>query len=468
MNYTSKIAAWLEKHPVVGLPVHVISFLYHYITSFKWVIDIVRWMVTTAGNIAESAFLLATVYVTTNTVAHLLVTWILPAQMIVTLNQISTMAFSVLPELIIAQALKITFDHWKVVWRSPKRVDAWIWACSYTIPTLVFLIMTILTISTFVNFEAVNATPPQATGPMLVIRCLAGWSYGMVQILFVSIGKQGYIDILDELHAQIHTRDEALAESKEMLSTLQQDIATLQEQMAQQESALFDAQMALATRRMTRIPSQIHISKRGKEETKQRSAVHLLKKDESHIESRSTLSHDVSKDLESDVNREQEGMSAGSKSALNEDLLSDASSKPRTISTGSNTSLNEDVQSDVNEDLDRDQIGISSENKTTLDKDMQSDVNRELNKDQAENKRAHKSDLLSDVNREQEGMSAGSKSALKTKSDSSEAAKKIQRILRKNPNTGPTELAAKTGVSRRYASQVKSQFLTKLAAEQSA
>jgi len=113
-------------------------------------------------------FLLATVYVTTNTVAHLLVTWVLPAQMIVTLNQISTMAFSVLPELIIASAMKTTFDHWKLVWRSPKRVDAWIWAWSYTIPTLVFLIMTILTISTFVNFEAVNATPPQATGLMLV------------------------------------------------------------------------------------------------------------------------------------------------------------------------------------------------------------------------------------------------------------------------------------------------------------
>jgi hypothetical protein len=80
-SYLTTIRTWLEKHPWIGLPVHIITFLFHYITSFKWVIDLVRWMVTTAGNIAESAFLLATVYVTTNTVAHLLVTWVLPAQM---------------------------------------------------------------------------------------------------------------------------------------------------------------------------------------------------------------------------------------------------------------------------------------------------------------------------------------------------------------------------------------------------
>jgi hypothetical protein len=52
------------------------------------------------------------------------------------------------------------------------------------------------------------------------------------------------------------------------------------------------------------------------------------------------------------------------------------------------------------------------------------------------------------------------------KRKSSEAAKKIQRILRRNPNTGPAELAEKTGVSIRYASQVKSEFLTVLAEEQ--
>src|SRR5437762_5241472 len=259
-TYTSKIAAWLEKHPVVGLPVHIISYLFEYMTSFKWVIDIVRWMVTTAGNIAESAFLLATVYVTTNTVAHPLVTWILQAKTIMTLNQTRTMAFIVLPELIIASAMKTTFDHWKLVWRSPKRIDAWIWACSYTIPTLVFLVMTILTISTFVNFEAVNATPPQATGGMLVTRCLAGWGYGMVQILFVSIGKQGYVEAMDDLHTQIHSRDEALGNHEKTISTLQQDMATLQEQITQQERALFDAQMALATRRMVRTPSQMHLT----------------------------------------------------------------------------------------------------------------------------------------------------------------------------------------------------------------
>jgi hypothetical protein len=59
----------------------------------------------------------------------------------------------------------------------------------------------------------------------------------------------------------------------------------------------------------------------------------------------------------------------------------------------------------------------------------------------------------------------GNRTAPKAKTEISEAAKKIHRILRRNPNTGPAELASKAGVSRRYASHVKSQFLATLSAE---
>ncbi len=452
-SYTSKIAVWLEKHPVVGLPIHVISFLFHYITSFKWVIDLVRWMVTTGGNIAESAFLLATVYVTTNTVAHLLVTWILPAQMISTLNQVSTMAFSVLPELIIASAMKTTFDHWKLVWRSPKRVDAWIWASSYTIPTLVFLIMTVLTISTFVNFEAVNATPPQATGPMLVIRCLAGWSYGMVQILFVSIGKQGYVEALDDLATRIKERDRTVEDRDKVIATQQENMRALQAHIQTQEQELFQARMALATSKATR--QRRSVRTRGKEGTKQRSVVHLVKKDIDQRENSSALGKDmhsdVNEDVNSDVYSDLRGVSKGNNSALYSDI---------------NRDVNGDVHKDLDRDLNRDQKVHGIRNTTPLNRDvhrdMNSDVQGDLNKDV---NRDVPSDLHSDLNRDQ----TGSKTVqTKMKTDGSEATKKIQRILRRNPNTGPAELAAKAGVSKRYASHVKSQFLAILEAEQKA
>src|SRR5205807_1368747 len=146
---------------------------------FRWVVDLARWLIDTGGNIAESAFLLATVYVTINTVAHMLVAWVLPQNVILTLNQVSVIAFSVLPELIIFAAIKVTFDHFKMAFAT-KRIDAWAWAIAYVLPTIVFLFLTVATISSFVSVEAISVNAPQATGLMLVVRCLAGWSYGML------------------------------------------------------------------------------------------------------------------------------------------------------------------------------------------------------------------------------------------------------------------------------------------------
>jgi hypothetical protein len=100
---------------------------------------------------------------------------------------------------------------------------------------------------------------------------------------------------------------------------------------------------------------------------------------------------------------------------------------------------------------------------------------RDLSPDTEANKSVHQSEVLPHtashlgvLDIKQGPTLKGNKSVRKTKADTSEAARRIQRILRRNPNTGPTELAAKAGVSRGYASQVKSQFLTQLAAEQSA
>ncbi len=55
-------------------------------------------------------------------------------------------------------------------------------------------------------------------------------------------------------------------------------------------------------------------------------------------------------------------------------------------------------------------------------------------------------DVRRDLNQEQTENKIGRS---KTKTNGSEAAKKIQRILRRNPNTGPAELAAKAGVSKK-------------------
>jgi FtsZ-binding cell division protein ZapB len=202
-----------------------------YIFFFQWVVDLARWLVTTGGNIAESAFLLATVYVTINTVAHQLVMWLLPAGVVVTLNQISVIAFSVLPELIIFAAIKVTFDHFKMA-LSSKRVDSWLWFCLYVLPTLVFLALTIITISSFVSVEATTTTAPQATGVMLVVRCLAGWSYGMLQMLWVKLGHEGYSNLFARLRSDIAALTETVKLRDGSIAGLEQEKARLTSEAA--------------------------------------------------------------------------------------------------------------------------------------------------------------------------------------------------------------------------------------------
>src|SRR5713101_3114547 len=122
------------------------QWLFAYIFNCVWVKDLVRWMISVGGNIAESAFLLATVYVTLNTVAHPLVSMLLNDGQIKFLNFLSIVAFSVIPELIILNALTETFGHWKLA-RSSKDKAAWVWFIAYVLPTVVFLVMTIITIT---------------------------------------------------------------------------------------------------------------------------------------------------------------------------------------------------------------------------------------------------------------------------------------------------------------------------------
>jgi hypothetical protein len=251
----SSSASWLENHPRMAGVLNACGSLLRYIVTGAWIVDLVRWLVDTGGNIAESAFVLATVYVTVNTVAHLLVTWVLPAPVIASLNQISVIAFSVLPELIVVAAMVVTFDHWKMV-KSTGRFDTWVWAIAYTAPTLVFLGMTIYTITSFVTFEvAHNSSSPQATGAILVIRCLAGWSYGIVQMLWVKLGKSGYAGLVAGLKSEIVALAAVVTAGEKTVNDLQAKVAQLEQQLEDQGRELVTARLQVATQKVTRAKS---------------------------------------------------------------------------------------------------------------------------------------------------------------------------------------------------------------------
>ena len=261
--------------------IKVCTWMYDNVLTWRWFVRLVRWLIISGGTVAESAFLVATLYVTACVVAHPLLTWIFPMQVIMILNQVSVLVFSWLPEVIVFSAVKITLDHWKTAW-STKNKWSFVWAIAYTLPTLAFLLMTIITLLSFVSLQQMNVDDYQVSGIMLNARVLSGWFYGIVQMLFDSIGKQGYAETIAHLHEDVVQRENTITTLSNQVAHMQQDMAQLQDQMATQERALFDAQMALATRRMTSVQSPVHFQKGGREGTTPSSAVHLAQKDEAN------------------------------------------------------------------------------------------------------------------------------------------------------------------------------------------
>ncbi len=168
------------------------------ISTGQFIVDFVRHLVKTAGNIAESAFMLAVVYVTINNVAHTLVTWMIPSQTILALNQIAIIMFSVLPELIAVSAILKTYDQWSV-YRLTSERSSLIWAIAYSLPTSLFLTMTVITLSSFTDIQATSNVSPTATGAMLVTRCLSGWFYGILQMLYAQRSRQSHASHLRKL-----------------------------------------------------------------------------------------------------------------------------------------------------------------------------------------------------------------------------------------------------------------------------
>ncbi len=200
------------------------DFFVEWILSWKWLVKGTRYLIVSGGIIAESAFLIATLYVTLVVMAHQLLVWMLwfnpnPDKTISILNQVAVLIFSWIPELIVSAAIKTSIDHWKMA-RATKNKWARFWAIAYTVPTAIFLIMTIVTILSFVDLQQVNAESYKVTGLNLNMRVLFGWIYGVIGMLYDSVGQRGYAETV----ADLQTQNEALVKGhRDQVAQLEQE-----------------------------------------------------------------------------------------------------------------------------------------------------------------------------------------------------------------------------------------------------
>jgi hypothetical protein len=226
----------------------VLKAVFLYIVFFRWVIDIVHWLLDVGGTIAVSAFLLGTTYVIINLVAHQLLLWVVfgHTNVIDTLNQIAMITFSVLPELIVISAIKQCYEMWVLSFGS-RRIECFVWSVLFTMPTLVFMAMTYVTISGFVSLESVHQTY-QLTGSNLQLRVVSGLFYGVTQKLYTEIGRGTLDRMFTDLRHQLQNATTTLTDRDTTIANLQTTITTLQSDMAGIQGELVGLRIAQAQR----------------------------------------------------------------------------------------------------------------------------------------------------------------------------------------------------------------------------
>ena len=221
----------MKRHPTLHGMLSLLGSVAEFFTGGHFLVRLGQRVVMTGGVIAETSLLFATLWVTADYTVPQFLRTVLPAELISTCNSLSQASFSLLPEIILASAIVTTVQLWQRAganWQSRH----WVWAGLYSAPTLTFLALTLYTILTF---SSQGGSIAQASGAALALRCFAGYSYALLELVYARIGKaaepvvsrQDHLKTVETLHTEHEERLAALH------SQHQQALANLAEQHEQ-------------------------------------------------------------------------------------------------------------------------------------------------------------------------------------------------------------------------------------------
>jgi hypothetical protein len=160
------------------------KIIWQSIITWNWTKKLLYWIILSAGTMSECVFLVASLWVTINKSVHSFVLIFLSEATTIHLSQLATVAYVGLPECILSLAIVTTLSHIRTFNYSDKKDWAALtWSVLYGLPTFIFLALSLYTIGCSLlsmSFEL----PPY----MIVLRGLAGYSYGIIALLYSQLG----------------------------------------------------------------------------------------------------------------------------------------------------------------------------------------------------------------------------------------------------------------------------------------
>jgi hypothetical protein len=153
--------------------------------SWLWVKHFIYWLIISAGTISECAFLLASLWMSINSSVHPMILTLMSEERSVRISYIATTIFTALPELIVIMAVITTVNHCKNIRFQKQYWHTWLWAFLFGLPTLIFLTISLITVSCSV-LKVSYIMPDWG----IVARALSGYCFAVVYLLYEKLGEK--------------------------------------------------------------------------------------------------------------------------------------------------------------------------------------------------------------------------------------------------------------------------------------
>ena len=170
------------------------------ILTWGWTKRLLHWIIISAGTMAECVFLIASLWVSINANVHPFVRLFLSEETTKHITELATTAYVALPECIVGLAVVVTLSHLRVWVYHKSDVRPLMWGILYGLPTIVFLVLSLITLGCSV--ASVTFLMPT---PLVVIRALAGYCFAFTSLLYTQLGLPQEKDRLAEKDALLES-----------------------------------------------------------------------------------------------------------------------------------------------------------------------------------------------------------------------------------------------------------------------
>ncbi|SRR6266487_4530062 len=177
----------MQQHPNIAGGLAIVSEVAGFFLNGHFLVKLGQWMIRVAGYVAETALLFAVLWISGTSVAPQLVELVMSEKTMQNLVSVALIVLALIPEIILANAIINAVGHWLIVARDHHSIMAWVWALAFTIPTLLFLYLTAYTLN---RLSANNGNFVQAGAGMIGLRCFAGWTYGLLEMVYAGVGRK--------------------------------------------------------------------------------------------------------------------------------------------------------------------------------------------------------------------------------------------------------------------------------------